>query len=338
MRKTLLCSKILFLYLDFFNRKIRSMENFAFVKGTEVRNLLFFGLLSHLYKWLSIDQYAHMALYVCAIRLLHSGNLFGSETSIIAGELLDQFHRDHHLFYHELKSFKLHLHSHYSSMYRNYGSLINLGCFGQESFIGFVSDNYHQVRYYGDAIVHYYSIDFALQQKKQKTTIINGPKDRCNVSPEEFDIVNKYHSSICRCNQINSCCEFYRRFTVHEKTFHSLIYIRRMDSISYFVRYSSQTITKPDRFGSIALFFTCNGQGYAVIRNHRLQHRFSDQFKQSSYYHVLKEPIDRLYYVLDKDYRQNDLVPVELILNHCIIVEQNDSIFVTNVLSYNEHD
>lgn len=65
------------------------MENFAFVKGTEVRNLLFFSLLSHLYYLLSIDQYAHMALYTCAIRLLHSGNLFGSETSVVAGELLD---------------------------------------------------------------------------------------------------------------------------------------------------------------------------------------------------------------------------------------------------------
>ena len=162
------------------------MENFAFVKGTEVRNLLFFGLLPNLDGILSIDHYAHMAMYVCAIRLLHSGNLFGEETSVVAGQLLAQFHKDHHLFYHELQTFKLHLHSHYVTMYENYGSFANIGCFGQEAFIGFVSDNYHQVRYYGDAIVHYFSIDFAMQNKKQQTTSVNGPNDRCSVPRINF--------------------------------------------------------------------------------------------------------------------------------------------------------
>lgn len=223
-------------------------------------------------------------------------------------------------------------------MHQNYGSLTNLGCFGQESFIGFVSDNYHQVRYYGDAIVHYFSIDFAIQQKKQQRTIVNGPKDRCSVSTEQFHIVKVYHSSICSCNEVKSCCEVYRRFTIHERMFHSLIYARRMDSVSYFVPYSSKNNTGPDRFGTILLFFICNGQGYAIIRNHPIQRRFSDRFKESAYYNLLKEPIERLYYLVDKNYDQTDVITVELIINHCVIVEENNCLFVTNVLSYNEHD
>ena len=101
------------------------MENFAFIKGTEVRNLLFFGLLPNLDQTLSLDQYAHLAMYVCGIRLLHSGNLLGEATSLMAGQLLDRFHQDHRLFYHELQTFKLHLHSHYATTYEDYGSFAN---------------------------------------------------------------------------------------------------------------------------------------------------------------------------------------------------------------------
>ena len=69
--------------LDFFNREIRSMENSAFIKGTEVRNLLFFGLLQNLDEMLSVDHYAHLAMYICATRLLHSGNLMRDGNSSI---------------------------------------------------------------------------------------------------------------------------------------------------------------------------------------------------------------------------------------------------------------
>lgn len=314
------------------------MENFAFVKGTEVRNLLFFGLLPNLDRVLSMDQYAHLAMYVCAMRLLHSGHLMGENTGFVAGQLLDRFHQDHELFYHELQTFKLHLHSHYATTYRNYGSFANLGCFGQESFIGFVSDNYHQVRYYGDAIVHYFSIDFSLQNAKQHTATVNGPLDQCFIPSNRFDMISTYHNSLCDCDQLNSCCKVYRRYSIHEKIFHSLIYTRRMNSVSYFVRYRSGIDMEPDRFGMIDLFFTCNDRGYAAIMNHRVNAQFSDRFKESSYYRSLRIPIDYFYHLVEKIHRHVDLVPVDLIINHCIIVEQNDHLLVTDVLSYDEHD
>lgn len=59
------------------------MENSAFIKGTEVRNLLFFGLLQNLDEMLLVDHYAHLAVYICAIRLLHSGNLMGDGNSSV---------------------------------------------------------------------------------------------------------------------------------------------------------------------------------------------------------------------------------------------------------------
>ena len=175
-------SYILCLSLDFFGRKIRPMDNFACVKGTEVRNLLFYGLLPHLDSSLPHDQYAHLAMYICGICLLHSGNLFGDATSTIARRLFAQFHQDHEWYYNRLQNFKLHMHCHYASMFDSHGSLCNLGCFGQESFIGSISANYHGTRNYGDSITYYYNLDFFIHDKKKETATKDGPYDRSSSS------------------------------------------------------------------------------------------------------------------------------------------------------------
>ncbi|CAF3738937.1 unnamed protein product [Rotaria socialis] len=155
-------------YIDFFNRKLRSIDNFGFVKATEVSNVLFYGLLPHLISFMQIEQYSHLALYVCAMRLLHSGDVFDDKTSEVADQLFTEFYKDHELFYKTSQSLKLHLHAHFASLYETHGSLCNLGCFGQESFIGSVSSNHHGTQFYGDSITHFYNIDFAIQDKKKE--------------------------------------------------------------------------------------------------------------------------------------------------------------------------
>ncbi|CAF3446219.1 unnamed protein product [Rotaria socialis] len=152
----------------FFNRKLRSIDNFGFVKATEVSNVLFYGLLPHLISFMQIEQYSHLALYVCAMRLLHSGDVFDDKTSEVADQLFTEFYKDHELFYKTSQSLKLHLHAHFASLYETHGSLCNLGCFGQESFIGSVSSNHHGTQFYGDSITHFYNIDFAIQDKKKE--------------------------------------------------------------------------------------------------------------------------------------------------------------------------
>ena len=109
-------------------------------------------------------------LYVCAIRLLHSGHVFGDRTSEIDNRLFSTFCKYHELFYTQLQNLKLHLYAHYGSVYETHGSLSNLGCFGQENFIGFVSASYHGTRYHGDSITYYYNVDFSIQNKKQART------------------------------------------------------------------------------------------------------------------------------------------------------------------------
>ncbi|CAF1294231.1 unnamed protein product [Didymodactylos carnosus] len=98
----------------FFNRKMRAVSNFAYVKATELRNMLFYGILPNLEPFLSNQQLSHLSLFICAIRLLHSQPTFGKATSQIADQLFNQFYRDHNLYYTGLQNFVLHLHAHYS--------------------------------------------------------------------------------------------------------------------------------------------------------------------------------------------------------------------------------
>ena len=324
--------------LDFFNRKMKSIDDFAFVKATEVRNVLFYGLPMHLHSMLPTDKYAHLVLYVCALRLLHSGNILRDETSVVAHHLLSIFHEDHGLFYDGIESFKLHLHSHYASMYENYGSLCNLGCFGQESLIGFISSNYHQICNYGDAITHYFNIDFYIQNRKKEETAVNGPYDQSSIPIIAFAPIKEFHSCVCDCEQLDSCGNIYSRFVIHNIMFHSLLYSRRKNSISYFVQYQSGGNLQDIKFGIIEFFFMLKSNAYALIRCHRLKSKFSDYFKRSAYYHSLKGPIDRFYYVLEKEHYRIDFVPIDCIANHCISAEKDDHLIVSIIWSYDEHD
>ncbi len=119
--------------------------------------------------------------------------------------------------------------------------------------------------------------------------------------------------------------------------FHSLLYNKRHSSVNYFIQYAFNDNVQEKRFGLIKLFFTCNGSDYAVIKCYRIKELFSNLFERSSYYHLLKKPIDNLYFILEKKHYQVDVILVEQILNHCIIVEKENHLFVTNILSYDEH-
>lgn len=272
------------------------------------------------------------------MRLFHSGHIFGDETNHIANRLFCRFYEEHELFYDHLQHFKLHLHAHYPYVYETHGSLCNLGCFGQENFIGSISSDHHGTRYYGDSITYYYNIDFCIQQRKKKKTIINGPCDRSSILANDYDYMQQIHSSLCVCNNLNSCCLIYRRFIIKNEMFHSLIYNRRKNSVSYFVQYSLANDVIEYRFGIIELFFACNSVNYAVIKYHPIKELYSNYFGSSSYYHLLKKPIDSMYFILQKNHCQLDVVRTDYIQNHCIVVEKEDHFFATTILSYNEHD
>ena len=323
----------------FFVRKFRSFNEFANVKAVELKNLFFYGLLPNLQTMVPLEKLSHLAMYVSAIRLLHGRSPFENDTSKIARQLLTKFYEDHQLFYNQLQNFVLHLHVHYPELYLNHGALSNIGTFGQEDLIGAISSSHHGTRYFGELISHYYNIDFALQAKKATVTINDGPNDPSNDSADQYEGAIDFHSRLCDdCSELNDCLTIYRRFIIHRQTFHSLIYYKRRQSVSYFVEYMFDQNIKDRRFGVIKYFFTHKEQGYAAIEHHPTKCLYSDYFRRSKYYGLLKEPLDFLFFVLERKCDNTNLVHTSWIVKHCIVIEMDKSLIVTPISVYDEHD
>ena len=71
---------------------------------------------------------------------------------------------------------------------------------------------------------------------------------------------------------------------------------------------------------------------------HLVKNAYGDYYKASKYYHLLKDPLNCLFFVLEKNPQRTDLVETDSIINHCIIVDMDDALVVTSVSNYNEHD
>ncbi|CAF3085463.1 unnamed protein product, partial [Rotaria sp. Silwood2] len=208
----------------YFNRKIKPISNFGFVKATELKNILFYVALPIFQLYLSVEKLSHLALFVCFTRLLPGQSIVGLETNKIADELFQHFYRDHGEHYEGLQNLVLHLHAHFVTMYNNHGALSNIGCFGQEDLIGSIGFNHHATRYYGELITYYYNIDFALHKKPTKIKTKIEKLDPVNDPHDEY---NNLHIELCGCEQIRQCFSIYRRFVINDRIFHSLIYKKR---------------------------------------------------------------------------------------------------------------
>jgi hypothetical protein len=60
----------------FFNRKMRGVKDFSFIKAIELKNLLLYGFIPHFMNYLTIDQLCFLSLFIIGIRLLHTDNVF----------------------------------------------------------------------------------------------------------------------------------------------------------------------------------------------------------------------------------------------------------------------
>ncbi|CAF3819948.1 unnamed protein product [Rotaria sp. Silwood1] len=64
----------------FFNRKLRGVADFSFIKAIELKNLLFYGFIPHFMHYTTIDQLSFISLFVIGVRLLHADDAFDTIT------------------------------------------------------------------------------------------------------------------------------------------------------------------------------------------------------------------------------------------------------------------
>ena len=247
------------LFPHFFNRHMKSLKEFSFIKAVELRNILLYGFLPLSFELVNTRELAHFALFVCSIRLYHSQPpLYGKETRKIAERLFLKYYEDHPKYYRGVQNYVLHLHQHFGEQYVNYGSLSNVGCFSQEDLIGHLSNHIHGTRYFGDLIVHYYNIDFFLHNHITHTTyeLVSKPIDiNINFIIDDYPILLRHHDKVCTCINHRKCIFIYRRCIIRNNVFHSLLYKQRGNSNSCFISYYKLSNNTNKRFGQILFFF-----------------------------------------------------------------------------------
>ncbi|CAF1489614.1 unnamed protein product [Adineta steineri] len=285
----------------YFNRKMRCIKIFANVKANEIKNIILYGFLPHFQLYLSIERLSHIALYICFLRLLHTALILGSSTTIVAEELFKLFYHDHDDYFNGLQNLVLHLHEHMITIYKYYGSLSNIGCFGQEDLIGKIGSNHHGSRYHGELITFYYHIDYSLHDKPTTCLKINNePYDLVLDSIVKNDVV---HKQLCDCKQVNDCFNIYRRFIINKQMYHSLLYNKRGRSLSYFVQYfTDQMCTK---FGTIEFFLTIRSQNLKFFLFGTLMentHHRSERLKKPKKIFSPSDPIQPPYYLVSYGY------------------------------------
>lgn len=328
----------------FFHRRMKALKDLSFIKATEVRNILFYGIIPVLHQHLPLNLLTHFILYICGLRLLHGRPIFGNRTSEIADRLLTKYYQDFGFFYHGLQNFVLHLHAHFKDQYQKFGALSHLGSFGQESLIGYMGSNYTGTRYQGDLICQNYSLDIILHHKSKdfnpSTKTVDGPFDQdLTFDFTSSDIFLNVHNAECTCMLINCCLTAFRRCTIRQQVYHSLHYKRRQKSVSYVVRYCHEDDSNVYLFGQITMFFKCMNSTYALIQQYPIHCLFSDLLISSQYLKLLHKPVNHLFYVVSKNCLSLcEPVLISRILDHCIIFDCVDYHIITPVSSYDEHD
>ncbi|CAM4832312.1 unnamed protein product [Rotaria magnacalcarata] len=327
----------------YFRRKMRGIKDFSYIKASELKNLLLYGFLPVFYNVLSSNILGHIALFICAVRLLHkSKKTFGESTGDIADEFFKLYHEHHNFYYSYLENFVLHLHSHYSTSYKLHGSLSYVNTFAQEDLMGSIASNRNGTRYLGDLIMFYYSVDVYLSNFKSSSfSLKDGPFD---VMSEDQQFTNnkeilEQHKQYCVSLSHESCIKYYRRCLIDGHVYHSLFYRRRGLSNSYTVEYVNESLNNQICFGEVIIFFKDNYNCYALIKQYKIKQPFSDFFKNSSYYNTLRPTLDSFYFVVSPT-EFYSCVNVQHIRNHCVLFHDKEYPYfiVTPISSYEEHD
>ena len=169
----------------------------------------------------------------------------------------------------------------------------------------------------------------------------HGPLDLIsNIKYYDEKVLVEHHDRSCHCNKPPKLClRFYQRYIINGRTFHSLEYNKRGTSNSYFVQYLDYSSKCKLSFGETVVFFQDQVDAYALIKQYFIKQSFSDYFKTSSYYKMIREPLDNFFFILISS-ENYVCVSIKSIVKHCIVFADasRKSVIVTPISSYEEHD
>ncbi|CAF4144764.1 unnamed protein product, partial [Didymodactylos carnosus] len=99
-----------------FNRRLPSFLNLAYVKGSELRNLLLYAMIPRLIDFFDIELVSFLCLFVCGVRLLHGSPVVAVDRCIrqqLSSQLFDDYQRNVSQYFNKINTLTCHLHDHY---------------------------------------------------------------------------------------------------------------------------------------------------------------------------------------------------------------------------------
>ncbi|CAF1544378.1 unnamed protein product [Rotaria magnacalcarata] len=324
-----------------FGRKLRGIDELSYIKAVELRNLLLYAFLPNFIHYLTVNQIGFLSLLVLGIRLIHGDKILGDNTSVLANDLLITYYRDNEKYFQNHLNFVLHLHQHLGSLYDQHGPLCSINTLAYEDFIGYVSKNRNGTVFHHDLLAYYYNIDVYLRNSVQeKNEISDGLFDSflLGSSDDLYNVLIKYHAKKCSCNAVQNCTKYYRRCMLRRRIYHSMKYLKKKKTISYFIQFGSAA--SEFNFGKILFFFSLQGQALALIQHFVYYQRYSTYFKSSCYYDIIKKPIDLYYFVL-KETNTYAVIDVHDIITYVIPFknsEDTSTVVVTPIHFTYEHN
>jgi hypothetical protein len=179
-------------------------------------------------------------------------------------------------------------------------------------------------------------VHHSLTARTSQQPSADGAFDRTSSTSELWNLVSAFHGTTCCCNDQTNCIQLLRRCQIQRKTLHSLAYMKRGSSVSYFVEYHDDQ--RRNLFGAVRIFFKCCDRSYCIIEKHSNRGLFSDRFASSPYHSLLRKTLDVFFHSLSLQPSSVAIVGVTNVIDMCLVFEDNQSLIATPLSSSYEHD
>ncbi|CAF4124476.1 unnamed protein product [Rotaria sp. Silwood2] len=169
----------------------------------------------------------------------------------------------------------LHLHSHLKDQVLKHGALVFTSCFGRESYIGYSLKWCIGKKYILEQFSTWYQVDRSLATTNSITLDDIFHMEKLDETYMDKCYIQNYQQKLIICsNKRNidiTTSKYYSRYSRGIKMFHSRVYTRGGNAISYLVSVLTETcpMNRKTCLAEVLFYFRSSGNNYAFIKKYR---------------------------------------------------------------------
>jgi hypothetical protein len=334
----------------YFNRKPYNIQNSSKWKSSEIKIFLFYESIPAFIKDFPSWYFYRFASYVIAIRLLYEP-IKDIQVLTDAQSIIETYIKSlDDTFPPNCYTYTIHAHLHLAEQVRLHGPLQCHSLFCFEGSLFHLKNLPHGTVGFINQITNHIFLFKSLPNLLKKTPSENNnlnafisKKFNVNINDKNNSLIggllrnlNNEESYLLKFNfNINNKDALIsERFQMNNKILHSKSYKRKGNSNSYSISYLLDNELK---YADIEYFLEIDNKYYAFITRHTLINNYILPESTGFFYDMAKKYFS--YFFKAIRYSNNiDIIECESILNRCIIIENKDDIFLTELKYEFEHD